>query len=140
MQRPWSLLAMREHGEKLCAPGAHKLNKSRRCGRKLWLALHSSPGTRLHDSLERSMETPSSARGKNPKALFLSPQAPYPTIGGGPLRTASLLEYLARSFSVHAIIFREPGELDPASAIPSGRVDKLDVVNLPYHSKQPLAR
>jgi polysaccharide biosynthesis protein PslH len=86
------------------------------------------------------METPSSAREKNPKALFLSPQAPYPTIGGGALRTASLLEYLARSFSVHAIIFREPGDPDPAIAIPSGRVDKLKVVNLPFHSKQPLAR
>jgi polysaccharide biosynthesis protein PslH len=86
------------------------------------------------------METPPSARKKNRKALFLSPQAPYPAIGGGPLRTASLLEYLARNFSVHAIIFREPGDPDPALAIPAGRVDKLDVVNLPYHSKKPIAR
>ena len=29
-----------------------------------------------------------------PKALFLSPESPYPAIGGGPLRSASLLEYL----------------------------------------------
>jgi glycosyltransferase involved in cell wall biosynthesis len=74
------------------------------------------------------------------RALFLSPQAPYPAIGGGPLRSASLLEYLARNFSVHAIVFREPGDPDPALAIPAGRVDKLDVVELPYHSKQPFAR
>jgi glycosyltransferase involved in cell wall biosynthesis len=74
------------------------------------------------------------------RALFLSPQTPYPAIGGGPLRSASLLEYLARSFSVHAIVFREPSDPDPSLAIPAGLVDKLDVVDLPYHSKQPLAR
>jgi glycosyltransferase involved in cell wall biosynthesis len=76
----------------------------------------------------------------NAKALFLSPQPPYPAIGGGPLRSASLLEYLSRRFSVHAIVFREPGDPDPELAVPAGRVDKMDVVNLPYHSKQPLAR
>jgi glycosyltransferase involved in cell wall biosynthesis len=74
------------------------------------------------------------------RALFLSPQAPYPAIGGGPLRSASLLEYLARSFSVHAIVFREPGDPDLSLAMPSGLVDKLDVIDLPYHSKQPFAR
>ncbi|HEY6392449.1 MAG TPA: glycosyltransferase family 4 protein [Bryobacteraceae bacterium] len=86
------------------------------------------------------MEQPPSASGKNPRALFLSPQAPYPAIGGGPLRSASLLEYLARRFDVHAVVFREPGDPDPALAIPSGRIEKLDVLNLPYHSKKPLAR
>jgi glycosyltransferase involved in cell wall biosynthesis len=50
------------------------------------------------------------------------------------------LEYLARRFSVHAIVFREPGDPDPASAIPPGLVGKLDVVDLPYHSKKTLAR
>src|SRR5258708_27088014 len=74
------------------------------------------------------------------RALYFSPQAPYPAIGGGPLRSASLLEYLSRRFSVHAIIFREPGAPDPALAMPSGRVGKLDVVTLQYHSKQPFAR
>jgi len=56
------------------------------------------------------------------------------------LRSASLLEYLARRFSVHAIVFREPGDPDTALAIPSGLVGKIDVVDLPYHSKKPLAR
>src|SRR5882762_5105310 len=74
------------------------------------------------------------------RALFLSPQTPYPAIGGGPLRSASLLEYLARSSSVHAIVFREPGDPDPALAIPAGLVGKLDVVDLPYHSKEPINR
>src|SRR5260370_23947455 len=74
------------------------------------------------------------------RALFVSPQTSYPAIGGGPLRSASLLEYLARRFSVHAIVFREPGDPDPALALPAGRVAKLDTVDLPYHSKQPFAR
>jgi polysaccharide biosynthesis protein PslH len=61
-------------------------------------------------------------------------------IGGGAIRAASLLEYLARRFSVHAVFFREPGAPDPAAAIPPGRVNRLDVVDLPFHSKRPLAR
>jgi glycosyltransferase involved in cell wall biosynthesis len=61
-------------------------------------------------------------------------------IGGGPIRAASVLEYLAQRFSVHAIFFREPGAPHPAAAIPPGRVDRLDVVDLPFHSKRPLAR
>ena len=78
---------------------------------------------------------------KRPKALFLSPECPYPARGGGPLRSASLLEYLACRFSVHAIVFRQPGDPDPARAIPPGRIEKLDILDLPYHSKRPsLAR
>jgi glycosyltransferase involved in cell wall biosynthesis len=61
-------------------------------------------------------------------------------IGGGPIRAASVLEYLAQRFSVHAIFFREPGAPDPAAAIPAGRVDRVDVVDLPFHSKRPLPR
>jgi glycosyltransferase involved in cell wall biosynthesis len=75
-----------------------------------------------------------------PKALFLAPEAPYPAIGGGAIRAASVLEYLARRFSVHGIFFREPGAPDPAAAIPPGRLDRADVVELPFHSKRPLAR
>jgi glycosyltransferase involved in cell wall biosynthesis len=74
------------------------------------------------------------------RVLFLAPEAPYPVRGGGPLRSASLLEYLACRFSVHAIVFRQPGDPNPAHAIPAGRIEKLDVVELPYHSKHPLAR
>jgi glycosyltransferase involved in cell wall biosynthesis len=72
--------------------------------------------------------------------LFLAAEAPYPTIGGGPIRAASVLEYLAQRFSVHAILFREPGAPDPGAAIPPGRVDRVDVIDLPFHSKNPLAR
>jgi len=86
------------------------------------------------------MSKPSSASEKNPNALFLSPESPYPTIGGGPLRSASLLEYLAQTHSVHAVVFSELGSSDPSRSFPEGRVDKLDLLHLPYHSKRPLAR
>lgn len=75
-----------------------------------------------------------------PKALFLSPESPYPAIGGGPLRSASLVEYLSRHFSVHAIVFRQDGDPDPALSIPAGKVERLDVLELPRHSKSALAR
>jgi polysaccharide biosynthesis protein PslH len=75
-----------------------------------------------------------------PAALFLAAEAPYPMIGGGAIRAASVLEYLAQRFSVHAIFFREPGAPHPAAAIPPGRVDRVDVVDLPFHSRRPLAR
>jgi glycosyltransferase involved in cell wall biosynthesis len=72
--------------------------------------------------------------------LFLVAEAPYPITGGGPNRAASVLEYLARRFSVHGIFFREPGAPDPRSAIPAGRLDCADVVELPFHSKRLVAR
>ena len=75
-----------------------------------------------------------------PRALFLSPETPYPAIGGGPLRSASLLEYLAARFAVHAIVFREPGSPDPRETMPAGLVERLDIVDLPFHSKGTFAR
>src|SRR5580704_88017 len=75
-----------------------------------------------------------------PKALFLAAEAPYPITGGGSNRAASVLEYLSRRFAVHGIFFREPGAPDPGAAIPPGRLDRADVVELPAHSKHPIAR
>jgi len=86
------------------------------------------------------MDRPSNASARKPRALFLSPESPYPAIGGGPLRSASLLEYLARHFSVHAIFFHQHGDPDPARFIPADRIEKLDVLELPRHSKSALAR
>src|SRR5690242_8291736 len=86
------------------------------------------------------MGTPQSVSGKKLRALFLSAEAPYPTVGGGALRSASLLEYLARRYSVHGVVFRQAGDPHPGLAIPAGRVERLDVIDLPYHSKQPIAR
>lgn len=72
-----------------------------------------------------------------PRALFLSPESPYPAIGGGPLRSASLLEYLKHHFSVHAILFRQQGDPDPVGLV---AVDRLDVLELARHSKGAVAR
>ena len=86
------------------------------------------------------MTPPPSAPGKKAKALFLSAEAPYPLIGGGALRSASLLEYLAHRYDVHGIVFQEAGEADPGPAIPPGRVDRLDLIEIPRHSKRGSAR
>jgi glycosyltransferase involved in cell wall biosynthesis len=86
------------------------------------------------------MSTLQSVSGKKPKALFLSAEAPYPAVGGGPLRSASLLEYLARRYQIHAVVFRQAGDPHPGLAIPPGRVEQLNVIDLPYHSKRPVAR
>ncbi len=74
------------------------------------------------------------------QALVLSPEAPFPPVGGGPLRTASLIEYLGSSYAVDLVVFREPGAADPRQAVPRGFAGKLQVIELPYHSKGPLAR
>ncbi|HYL75865.1 MAG TPA: glycosyltransferase [Bryobacteraceae bacterium] len=86
------------------------------------------------------MDKLSGDSARKPRALFLSPEAPYPLTGGGPLRSASLLEYLSHRYAVHAIVFRQPGDPDPALALPAGKVDRLDVVDLPFHARHGMAR
>ena len=73
------------------------------------------------------------ARAGRPRALFLSPEAPYPTLGGGALRSASVIEYLCRHYAVDAIVFAE-------TMLPPGRIERLETIRLPYHSKRPIAR
>lgn len=75
-----------------------------------------------------------------PRALFLSPEAPYPAIGGGALRSASLLEYLAGRYAVDVIVFREPSAPDPRAAFPAGLVRDIHVLDLPHHSRSLPAR
>lgn len=86
------------------------------------------------------MTKPSSASENKPRALFLAAEAPYPITGGGSMRAASVLEFLAQRFSVHGIFFREPNAPDPVAAIPAGRLEDADVIELPFHSKSALAR
>jgi glycosyltransferase involved in cell wall biosynthesis len=75
-----------------------------------------------------------------PSALFLAPEAPYPLAGGGSLRTASLLEYLARRYDVDMIVFRQPGAPDPASLVPGRLVRRVTVLDLPPNSRGFAAR
>jgi polysaccharide biosynthesis protein PslH len=75
-----------------------------------------------------------------PRALFLAPEAPYPAAGGGPLRSASLLQYLAARYRLDLIVFREPGGPDPAGLVPRGLFGEVLVLDLPWHSRTRLAR
>jgi len=78
--------------------------------------------------------------GSPPRVLFLTPEPPYPAIGGGALRSASLLEYLGRRYEVDVIAFREQGAACPAAAFPPGLVRRVFVVEMPSHSRHPLPR
>ncbi len=75
-----------------------------------------------------------------PGALFISAEAPYPLAGGGALRSASLLNFLASRYAVDMIVFREPRAADPREHLPGGLVRRLHVVDLPAHARHPLAR
>jgi glycosyltransferase involved in cell wall biosynthesis len=76
----------------------------------------------------------------NGRALFVAPEAPYPTRGGGALRSASLLAYLAGRYDVDVIVFREPGADDPSRLFPPGTARRVDVLELPHHRNNPLFR
>jgi len=66
-------------------------------------------------------------------ALFICPEAPYPLAGGGALRSASLLNGLARHYAVDMITFSEPH-------LPPGLVRRLHIMQLPRHARYALAR
>ncbi len=67
----------------------------------------------------------------------MAPEAPYPMVGGGAFRAASLLEYLTRFFRVDAVVFRPP---DTSIAFPSCSIDRLLTIELPRHSKHQAMR
>ena len=73
-------------------------------------------------------------------ALFLAPETPYPVEGGGALRSASLLEYLAGRYAVDVLVFRQPGAADPRGHFPAGLARRLSVIDLPRHRRHPPAR
>ncbi|HLH17276.1 MAG TPA: glycosyltransferase [Bryobacteraceae bacterium] len=73
-------------------------------------------------------------------ALLLAPEAPYPLAGGGALRTASILEYLARRYATDLIVFREPGAPDPGRHLPPGLAREVTVIELPAHGRGRTAR
>jgi glycosyltransferase involved in cell wall biosynthesis len=75
-----------------------------------------------------------------PSALFLSPEAPYPATGGGSLRSAALLEYLASRYAVDVVLFRDPRTPDPRLDFPEGMARRVEAIDLPYHSRGLVAR
>jgi hypothetical protein len=86
------------------------------------------------------MQKPSPASSGKPELLFLSPEPPYPMIGGGSTRTASLLEFFAPRFAIDMILFAEEGSPDPAEAVPRRLVRSVSTLRLPRHRKTLLAR
>lgn len=74
------------------------------------------------------------------RVLVLSPEAPFPAIGGGALRSASLVHYFARRAPVDLILFQQPGEADPALAIPNEVQGEKFVLRLSYHARHGAAR
>ena len=71
---------------------------------------------------------------------MLAPEAPYPLAGGGSLRTASLLHYLAERYAVDLVVFRETGAPDAAAALPVGLVERVVEIDLPAHRRHLAAR
>ena len=71
---------------------------------------------------------------------MVAPEAPYPLAGGGAIRTASLLEYLAHGYDVDLIVFRQPGAPDPAALVPRGLARRIVVIELPVHRRTAAAR
>jgi len=71
-------------------------------------------------------------------ALLVCPEAPFPAIGGGALRTASLATYLGSHYELDLIIFREPGSAVPAA--PPGLARHLLIVDLPRNRKDPVTK
>jgi glycosyltransferase involved in cell wall biosynthesis len=75
-----------------------------------------------------------------PSALVLLPEAPYPSYGGGAMRSASVLAYLARRYEVDVIVFREPGAPDPQPLFPLGIARQIHVIALPPHGQDVLSK
>src|SRR5450432_429378 len=88
----------------------------------------------------RSAALPRPRDPERPAALVLSPETPYPLHGGGALRTASVLHYLARDRDVDLIVFRHRPEQDPIATLPPGLVRRVCVIDLPHHRKDLAAR
>lgn len=78
--------------------------------------------------------------GTEQAALVLAPEAPYPLLGGGALRTASIIHYLAQTRPVDLILFRQPGVDNPAQLLPAGLARRSTVIQLPPTGRGPVAR
>lgn len=74
------------------------------------------------------------------RALVLMPETPYPTRGGGALRSASMLAYLAQRYDVDVLVFRVRGTPDPALLFPAGLAREIHALDLPHHPKDPISR
>jgi glycosyltransferase involved in cell wall biosynthesis len=72
--------------------------------------------------------------------LILSAEIPYPLVGGGAQRIASIIQYFARTRPVDLILFGQPGAPDPADALPAGLIRRASVIQLPPTGRGQMAR
>jgi glycosyltransferase involved in cell wall biosynthesis len=79
------------------------------------------------------MQKPDGETAAKPRAFVLAPESPYPTRGGGALRTASLLEYLARRYAIDAAVFHVVGS--PLPGFPASAAVRVEGVPLPLHTR-----
>ena len=77
---------------------------------------------------------------KAKSALLVCPEAPFPAVGGGALRTASLATYLGVHYTLDLVLFREPGAPDPEAALPAGLARHVLVIHLPAHRKDAVSK
>src|SRR5262245_20817843 len=61
-------------------------------------------------------------------------------MGGGALRSASLLHYLARDHKVDVVVFRQPGATDPEGSLPPGLARRVLTLDLPAHRRGAAAK
>src|SRR5579872_773756 len=130
-------------GQKRCPPPLATPSGFSRCAPNHWPAPASSPGRAPPVSPTTSTRKPCGAfpiEMSSPRALLVSPEPPYPMQGGGAIRTASILEHLARGHDVDVIVFRERGSPDPKGQFPSGLVREIVVLDMPYHRKDLVSR
>ena len=72
-----------------------------------------------------------------PSALLLAPESPYPMRGGGAIRTASLLHYLAQKYDVDLLAFRQPGAPHPSTSTPQNLVRRFVVIDRELRHRPP---
>lgn len=70
----------------------------------------------------------------------MTPEPPFPAVGGGALRSAALLEYLAGRYRIDVIVFLEKGSADPAATRLGRLARKIHVIELPFHQRGTPAR
>lgn len=80
-------------------------------------------------------------RGR-PKAFFLTAENPYPLVGGGALRSASILEYLLGRYETDVFSFTQPGDANPGPevSVAMRRARRWTTVALPYHARDARSR
>lgn len=79
-----------------------------------------------------------------PRALFLTPESPYPMVGGGAMRSASILEYLLQHYETDVLCFRQPGapswQPPHGAELPFSNLRSWKEIPLPLHGRSPIQR